>query len=137
MDDVILGKKESLERCLRQIESYRKLPSELPLEQDFLRQDAIALNLQRAAELCLDMANHVVRRRKLGLPKDSRESFTLLETAGIITPELTLRLRGMVGFRNILVHEYQQLEMEIFRDVIEHRLGDLLDFSVILSRLPD
>lgn len=70
MDDVILGKKESLERCLRQIESYRKLPSELPLEQDFLRQDAIALNLQRAAELCLDMANHVVRAvASLGFPR--------------------------------------------------------------------
>lgn len=33
--------------------------------QDFLRQDAIAMNLQRAAEWCLDMANHLVRKRKL------------------------------------------------------------------------
>ena len=94
MDDVILAKKESLERCVRQIHLYRQITSELPLEKDFLRQDAIALNLQRAAELCLDMANHVVRRRKLGVPKDSRESFTLLEKASLIPAELARISRG-------------------------------------------
>lgn len=135
MDDVILSKKESLERCIRQVGIYNAIPSDLPLERDFLRQDAIALNLQRAAELCLDMANHVVRRRKLGLPKDSRETFTLLETAGIIPAVLGAKLRGMVGFRNILVHEYQDMRMEIFRNVVEHGLDDLVEFSSILARL--
>lgn len=135
MDDVILSKKESLERCIRQARTYSALPSELPLDKDFLRQDAIALNLQRAAELCLDMANHVVRRRKLGLPKDSRESFTLLETAGIVPADLASKLRGMVGFRNILVHEYQDMRMEIFHHVVEHGLDDLVEFSSILARL--
>jgi len=135
MDDVILSKKESLERCVRQVRIYRDLPGTQPLAVDFLRRDAISMNLQRAAELCLDMANHVVRRRKLGVPRDSREAFTLLETAAIIPSALAAKLRGMVGFRNILVHDYQELSMEIFDTVVANGLDDLLDFSAILVRL--
>lgn len=134
MDDILIGKAESLERCVRQIRLYRDMPSELPLEKDFLRLDAISANLQRAAELCLDMANHVVRRHKLGAPKESRESFTLLETSGRIDPETARKLRGMVGFRNVLVHEYQTVAMEVFLDVVHHRMDDLLAFSATLLR---
>jgi len=36
----------------------------------------------------------------------------------------------MVGFRNVLVHEYRKLDLEIMTDGINHRLGDLLDFTV-------
>jgi uncharacterized protein YutE (UPF0331/DUF86 family) len=96
---------------------------------DFLRQDAIAMNLQRAAELCIDMANHVIRTRKLGLPQDSRDSFGLLEKEGLIDSTLANRLKGMVGFRNVLVHEYRELDFGIMVDVIENRLDDLLDFT--------
>lgn len=134
MDDILIGKAESLERCVRQIRHYRDMPSELPLEKDFLRLDAISANLQRAAELCLDMANHVVRRHRLGAPKESRESFTLLETSGRIDPETARKLRGMVGFRNVLVHEYQTVAMEVFLDVVHHRVDDLLAFSATLLR---
>ncbi|SDW77166.1 type VII toxin-antitoxin system HepT family RNase toxin [Nitrosomonas communis] len=87
------------------------------------------MNLQRAAELTIDIANHLVKIRKLGLPRDSRESFTLLAQAGIIDETMMRKLQGMVGFRNILVHEYQELNMQILVDVIEHRTQDLLEFA--------
>jgi len=51
MPDVVLNKKESIERCIKQIRLYYGMPSEFPFEKDFLKQDAIAVNLQRAAEL--------------------------------------------------------------------------------------
>jgi hypothetical protein len=62
VDDVILSKKENLERCVRQVRAYRDLPSSLPLSRDFLRLDAISMNLQRAAELCLDIFDSVVEK---------------------------------------------------------------------------
>ncbi len=80
----------------------------LPFVEDNLRQDAVAMNLQRVAELTIDIANHLIKKRKLGLPRDSRESFSLLEQAGLIDAEMMQKLQGMVGFRNILVHEYQK-----------------------------
>ena len=65
MMDVILNKKESIERCVQQIRLYYAMPSELSFEKDHLKQDAIAANLQRAAEQVIDLANHVIRKGKL------------------------------------------------------------------------
>jgi len=132
MNDVLMGKKECLERCVKQARLYFGARSDLPFEQDFMRQDAIAANLQWACEQAIDMANHVVRLRKLGLPQQSRESFVLLAREGIITPELSRRLQGMVGFRNTLVHQYRQLDLALVEEVVRHHLDDLLLFSDIL-----
>ena len=129
MNDIILSKKVSIERCLKQINRYYRMETGLPFVKDQLRMDAVAMNLQRVAELTIDIANHLVKIRKLGLPRDSRESFTLLAQAGIIDETMMYKLQGMVGFRNILVHEYQELDMHILIDVIEHRTQDLLEFA--------
>jgi len=130
MMDVILNKKESIERCILQIRTYYAMPSALPFEKDSLRQDAIAANLQRAAEQAIDLANHVIRKKKLGLPKESRESFAILASSGIIQEDLARRMQGMVGFRNVMVHQYQELDIKIMIDVIEHRLDDFLAFTI-------
>jgi len=129
MMDVILNKKESIERCVQQIRLYYARPSELSFEKDHLKQDAIAANLQRAAEQAIDLANHVIRKAKLGLPKESKECFEILAGAGVIPRELADKLKGMVGFRNIMVHQYQEMDIKIMVDVIEHHLEDLVVFT--------
>lgn len=136
IDDVILNKKESIERCIMQIRAYYEKPSDIPFEEDFFKQDAIAINIQRALELCIDLANHVVKRKRLGIPKGSKESFALLAQAGIIPKKLLKQLEGMVGFRNTLVHVYQELEIRIMKDVIEHHLDDLILFTVHIMEIP-
>jgi uncharacterized protein YutE (UPF0331/DUF86 family) len=88
-----------------------------------------AANLQRAAEQVIDIANHVIRKRNLGLPKESKESFEILAQAHVIPSELAGKLRGMIGFHNVLVHEYQRLDISILVDVIEKHLDDLVVFS--------
>jgi uncharacterized protein YutE (UPF0331/DUF86 family) len=117
-----------LRKLIGVIGCYR-LETGLPFIKDQLRLDAVAMNLQRAAELTIDIANHLVKIRKLGLPRDSRESFTLLAQAGMIDEVMLRKLQGMVGFRNILVHEYQELDMAILIDVIQYRAQDLLEFA--------
>ena len=129
MNEVILNKKVSIERCIQQVQTYYALDTGLPFETDYLKQDAIAMNLQRACELTIDIANYLIKTKKLGLPQDSRDSFALLQRAGLITVEQMKVLQGMVGFRNTLVHQYQKLNLQIMVDVIEHRLGDFLDFA--------
>lgn len=128
MNDIVLNKKDSIERCVKQIRGYYAMPSQIPFAEDHLRQDAIALNLQRACEQCIDLANHTIKTRKLGLPKETKESFRILAENAIISRDLCLRLEGMVGFRNVLVHEYEKLDIGRMVDVIENRLSDLLEF---------
>lgn len=134
MSDVALNKKESIERCVKQIRRYYNQPSDVDFEHDHFTQDAIAINLQRVCEQCIDLANHLIKLEKLGLPKSSRESFRILADNMIISPEMSLNLERMVGFRNVLVHEYQVLDVKLMIDVIENHLDELIDFSTIILR---
>jgi len=137
MNDVLLNKKIGIERCIAQINRYYALRCELPFETDYLRQDAICMNLQRACELAIDMANHVIKSKKLGLPQESKDCFTLLRQAGMIDVEQMKTLQSMIGFRNILVHEYQRIDLHILVNVIEHRMQELLDFANVALKAVD
>ncbi|MBE9546322.1 MAG: DUF86 domain-containing protein [Proteobacteria bacterium] len=134
MNDIILNKKESIERCIKQIRAYYALPSDMPFEEDYLKQDAIAINLQRACEQSIDLANHIIKTKKLGLPKESKESFQLLAKNKIIPKKLSINLEKMVGFRNILIHEYQHLDIKLMINVIENHLDDLLYYTDLILK---
>ena len=105
------------------------------LETNFTRQDSVILNLQRACEAAIDAAMHLVRVRKLGIPQDSRDAFDLLGEAGLLSPELRDRLKAMVGFRNIAVHDYRTLNMEVVRNILETRLSYFREFGTLLVRM--
>ena len=138
MNDIVLDKKESIERCVKQIRTYYAMPSELPFGDDFLKQDAIAINFQRTCEQSIDLANHTLKTRKLGFPKISKNSFSLLAKEGVIPLELAENLANMDGFRNTLVHQYQDLDIELMQDVILNNLDDLIDFTnfIVKESLP-
>jgi uncharacterized protein YutE (UPF0331/DUF86 family) len=129
MNEIILNKKISIERCIHQINTYYSLDRGRQFKKDFLVQDAIAMNLQRLCELTIDIANHLVKINKLGLPKDSRESFSLLQQAELISIDQMKGLQAMVGFRNVLVHQYQQVDLGIMVDIVENHLSELLEFA--------
>jgi len=133
--DILLNKKVSIERCITQIKHYYADANKDDFARDYLHQDAISINLQRCCELCIDLANMVIRSEKLGLPKSSRESFELLYQAGHISKDTYLKLAGMVGFRNVLIHEYINLDIAILVDVIENQLQTPLKFAQIILEL--
>lgn len=122
-DDIVLNKVAVIERCLARIqEEYQGYEAELTT--NFTRQDSIVLNLLRACEAAIDVAMHLVRVNHLGIPQDSRDAFCLLEQAQLIPGELSVRLQAMVGFRNIAIHDYQKLNLDIVRAVLSERLSD-------------
>lgn len=127
-DDVILNKAATIERCLSRIrEEYAG--HESALESDITRQDSIVLNLQRACEAAIDLAMHVSRKRRLGLPQDARDAFTLLENADMIPSGIANHMRAMVGFRNIAVHQYQSLSIPVLRAILDQHLDDFMAFT--------
>ena len=133
-DDVILNKVETIEKCLIRInEEYAGLSSNL--HQNQTKQDAILLNLERACQAAIDMAMRVVRMKRLGLPKESRDAFDLLAQANIIDDNLCKRMHGLVGFRNTAIHNYQQLDLRIVEAVITKHLQDFSELSRILLTL--
>jgi uncharacterized protein YutE (UPF0331/DUF86 family) len=133
MDEVLLGKAAIIERCLKRIED-EYVGHEAELASNFTRQDAIVLNLQRSCEASIDAAMHLVRIHKLGIPTESRQAFEFLVKAGRLDADLGSKLIGMVGFRNVAVHNYQELDLDILRSILAERLGDLRTFSALLLR---
>ena len=133
MSDTLLQKKASIARCIQQAQKYYAVSSEEPFADDHLKRDAIVVNLQRACEQCIDLANHAIRLRKLGLPANSAECFTLLRKAKVIDAGLEKRLIGMVGFRNVIVHEYQDIDYKLVEQVVNTHSNDLLEFADILT----
>lgn len=132
MSDILLQKKASIEQCIKQARDYYATPSDKPFAEDFFKQDAIVINLQRACERCIDMANHAIRLRKLGLPATSTESFTQLRKAGIIDTEREKKLIGMIGFRNTVVHQYRDIDYGLIEEIVTQHVDDLIEFADIL-----
>ena len=123
MPDVVLNKIQTIERCLKRIrEEY--VGHEEHFETDYTKQDSVILNLERASQASIDIATHIVKTRNLGLPNSSRELFDMLLEAGIISEKSCRQMQGMVGFRNIAVHDYQNLNIEIVVAIVEKHLGD-------------
>jgi uncharacterized protein YutE (UPF0331/DUF86 family) len=127
-DDVVLNKVASLERCVTRIrEVYAGLDSNL--YQNVTTQESILLNLQRTCEVSIDLAMHMVRKRRLGVPQDSRDAFDLLQSNGHLDETLATAMKRMVGFRNVAIHEYDKLNLDIVKAIITQRLEDILTFG--------
>ncbi|AKS38137.1 hypothetical protein NP92_06160 [Anoxybacillus gonensis] len=132
MNDVILNKVSVIERCMKRIhEEYENNPKHL---ENYTKQDSIVLNLQRACEASIDLAMHVVAQKKLGLPQTSRDAFALLEQHGIISSSLSQKMKAMVGFRNIAVHDYQELNLTILQKILDNHLTDFTEFTKAIVR---
>jgi len=127
MCDVILNKVQTIERCLRRIrEEY--VGFEDSFKENYTKQDSVILNLERASQASIDIATHIVKTNNLGLPNSSRELFSMLLDVGIISEDICKQMQGMVGFRNIAVHDYQNLNIEIIVAIVEKHLGDFEEF---------
>lgn len=132
-DDVVLNKIQIIQRCLQRInEEYQGNPANL---QNQTKQDSIILNLQRACEAAIDLAMHLVSENKFGIPQTSRDAFDLLLKHKIITTDLAVRLKAMVGFRNIAIHNYQVVQLEILQKIIECHLNDFKQYAEIILRM--
>lgn len=124
--DVIYNKAQIIERCLKRVyEEYDENPENL---NNYTKQDSIILNIQRSCEAAIDLAMHIVAEQKLGLPQNSRDAFILLYNAGVINEELAQKMQAMVGFRNIAVHDYQAVNLDILKAIIAKNLVDLQKF---------
>lgn len=129
--DILLNKTATIRRCVARIlEEYAGEEDNLF---NYTKQDSIILNLQRACEACLDLAIHIISERNLGVPQSSRDVFDLLFRNGLLDKELNQSIKAMVGFRNIAIHDYQGVQVEIIQGIIEEQLDDFEKFIAAIS----
>jgi len=82
--------------------------------------------LQLAIQAVLDISHHIVADRNLPLPADSTSLFDLLARQKVVSRRLSVKLASMAGFRNVLVHEYLEIDR---RRVYRALTTDLRDFE--------
>ena len=126
----ILRKVERLNRCLDRVEEVYDDANNV-FRSDYTLQDSVILNIQRACEQAIDIAQMLVAELKLPRPTENASLFDVLGKAGLIPDEMASRLRAMVGFRNIAVHEYEVLDLDIVEAVIEKDLVLLRQFGKV------
>ena len=115
-----------IESCVREL---RDLSRPDHIKDDVREERFVAHTLQIAIQAALDVASHIVSDGRLGEPATNRELFDLLRQAGWLSSELAATMQRMVGFRNIVVHGYQNVDTQILRDIVENRRDDLLAFT--------
>lgn len=99
------------------------------LDTDIRERRFVERTLQVAIQAALDVASHIVSDRRLGEPATNRELFTLLERDGWVPSELRARLADMAGFRDVTVHRYDDVDLDVVRDVLKNHLVDLERFT--------
>ncbi|WHY55938.1 type VII toxin-antitoxin system HepT family RNase toxin [Peribacillus simplex] len=126
-NDVILNKISVIERCMNRVKVvYANNPESL---KDYTKQDSIILNIQRACESSIDLAMHIVADQRLGLPQSSRDAFDMLKDHSVINEDIARRLKAMVGFRNIAVHDYQNINLDILEQIVVNHLSDFIAYT--------
>jgi uncharacterized protein YutE (UPF0331/DUF86 family) len=124
--DVIIEKTNSIQNCLKRIQDTVK--QDLDRLNNLDVQDIVVLNLQRAIQLVLDIAAYIVSEGRLGTPKALRDLFQILEQNHWIHHEISEKMKKMVGFRNIAVHDYQAIDPAILKSILSLHLRDFEEF---------
>jgi uncharacterized protein YutE (UPF0331/DUF86 family) len=131
---VIDDKLERLRRCIQRIEHKR--PALLAdLVADYDLQDILSVNLERAIQLCVDIAAHIIAAREISAPTTMAAAFESLQVLQVLSPELATSMKKAVGFRNIVVHNYQEIDWEIVFNICHHKLDDFRAFAQAIVHL--
>jgi uncharacterized protein YutE (UPF0331/DUF86 family) len=125
---------KKLARIVTCVSELRRLARPEAMRHDVREERFVEHTLQLAAQAALDVASHIVSDESLGEPQANRELFDLLARGGFIDAELAQRLSLMAGFRNVLVHGYDEVDIAIVEDIVKNRLDDLLHFVDAIKR---
>ncbi len=127
IDPVLERKFSSLSRCLKRLTEKR--PDTLSeLEGNYDLQDIISINLERTVQISVDIAAFIISERDLRSTSTMAGAFASLESAGIIAKDISESLQKSVGFRNVSVHEYTEVDWKIIFNVLHHNLDTFRRF---------
>lgn len=132
--EVLEAKIAALIRCVHRVKSQGILSLE-DLEKNIDKQDIIILNLQRAVQICVDIGNHILLDYDTETPATMAETFRKLAQNKLIPQSVADNLSRAVGFRNIAVHQYENLDCKIIYAIITSHLDDFRNFASEIEKL--
>jgi uncharacterized protein YutE (UPF0331/DUF86 family) len=132
---IVLRKISDLETYYLQIKDFSEISAEGYLS-DWKTQRIIERTLQMMIETCVDIANHIISDVGMRIPETYADTFKVLYENKIINPELFSVMEKMAKFRNIVVHQYEEVDSGIVILILKKHLSDFQQFrDAILSYL--
>jgi len=133
--DLVLAKSGSVKRHIDRIKA-RSVADMATFLKDLDRQESIAFNMHLAIQNCMDIAAHIIGEEGLGAPGSAGEMFFLLQENGFLSADLADRMVKAVGFRNLLVHEYEKIDLQRLQRAAEKNVDDLMEYlASVFSKL--
>ena len=88
--------------------------------------------LQLCAQNALDIATHIAASRGRDVP-DYASAIDELGRLGVLDPEFARQFRNVAGFRNVLVHGYMDVDLDLLHQLLHERLGDFESFAACVE----
>ena len=126
-DTLILRKLSELDEYYKQIAEYKKI-TVAQYSGDWKVQRIIERTLQMMIETCVDVAGHIISDKGYRIPKSYSDTFLVLKENDILSDELFSSVEKMAKFRNIVVHHYDKVDVEIVVGILKKDLKDLTGF---------
>lgn len=119
---------DRVRRLLTMLERYRGL-----LAQDdpdpYRRRHLV----QTCAQICIDLANHVISAEGHRVPSDYGDAFRVLAEVGVLDDALAERMVALADTRNVIVHLYAEVDDERLDRAV--RAGGLDDLNAFAARI--
>lgn len=125
--NVIENKISSIQKYLKIVSQYRKY-SQAEIEKDQTLKGAVERYLYLLSQASIDLAEAVIALKDFRRPSTYSEAFYILNQEEIIPARLTENLVKMVGFRNIIAHDYEDVDLGIVYEVLQERYKDVEEF---------
>jgi uncharacterized protein YutE (UPF0331/DUF86 family) len=132
--DIMMRKLDSLARCVKRIEEKRPATLE-QLTGDIDLQDILSINLERAVQVSVDIGAHLITDLSVPPPKTMGDVFAILAAGKLIPEETGTALRRAVGFRNLSVHAYDQVDWERVFEIVHDRLDEFRKYAEAIARI--
>jgi len=124
-----------VENYLAILEDIKKIP-EPELNNDVLRSGGLKHYLYVVSQSTIDLSEAIIAHKKLRRPSTLSENFVILNESHIIDHKLTEKLVKMAGFRNLLAHDYENVDFHKIYSFLQDDLVDVEEFlAVIKSKL--
>lgn len=125
---LVLRKISELEIYQKQMKEFSDIALEA-YKANWKTQRIVERTLQMMIETCVDIANHIVSDRGMRSPTSYADTFKVLFENNVIDSELLIIMGKMAKFRNVVVHQYEEVDSEIVIIILKKHLGDLDRFK--------
>lgn len=118
------AKKELLNYGIKSFKDFRKNHKD---------QKAVQKMLQEMVEICMDIGKHIIADEGFRFPENSKDIFTVLHENNVLSKNVVSTMHNMVGFRNIVIHLYEKIDLEIVYGIYKRHLNDFDSFASEIS----